>query len=119
MCTTMRYHGGIGTGGRYHLYYHVYHVFLYRRRYFIDTIEQPDRTAGALKALNKINSSILVITGCNAHRCKMRMIETLASSSYRRRSGRAPDALKYGLQSGPRRVLSRHLHKSRRFSILF
>lgn len=116
MCTTMRYHGGIGTGGRYHLYYHVYHVFLYRRRYFIDTIEQrTGRTAG----LKKNNSQSLVITGCNAHRCKTRMIETLASSSYRRRSGRAPDALKYGLQSGPRRVLSRHLHKSRRFSILF
>ena len=53
MCTTMRYHGGIGTGGRYHLYYHVYHVFLYRRRYFIDTIEQPDRdrTAGLIKTI--------------------------------------------------------------------
>ena len=112
MCTTMRYHGGIGTGGRYHLYYHVYHVFLYRRRYLIDTIEQPDRTAGLIKTIVNTRHYRL-------HRCKMRMIETLASSSYRRRSGRAPDALKYGLQSGPRRVLSRHLHKSRRFSILF
>ena len=40
------------------------------------------------------------------------MIETLASSSYRRRSGRAPDALKYGLQSGPRRVACRGIFTS-------
>jgi len=117
MCTTMRYHvlgpvdGTICTTMCTMCFYIGGDISL---------IQSSSRTGPpALKALNKINSSILVITGCNAHRCKMRMIETLASSSYRRRSGRAPDALKYGLQSGPRRVLSRHLHKSRRFSILF
>ena len=82
----------------------------------MDTIEQPGAVDPALYKLYDSNR-------LQDLRCKTRMIETLAtwlaSSSYRRRSGRVPDALKYGLQSGPRRVLSRHLHKSRRFSILF